>query len=271
MKPSRTVRIIPLAVLTALALVTFAFWNTTKHAQQQALVAEMPIAFAKKDVRDVMPTDHVFGNPMAPLILVTYGDFECPFCKDYHKTLKRIVKMYGKDGKVAMVMRHMPIAKLHPHSPTYALASECVAEQGGSVAFWKFADALFDKITPDTNVDSAGLIDLARDAGVSEDDFSLCMRNSNLMSRVEESFDEALQAGATETPFTMIITPYQQIAQQGAVPFPVMGAMIKAMLRNIGDVGYTTASDETMSNLFDSSDDEAEIQGVSAEETPTIP
>ena len=65
-----------------------------------------------KNVRPVGPTDWIRGNPNAPIIIVEYSDFECPFCKQYHQTLRRIVEEFGKDGKVAWVFRHFPISEL---------------------------------------------------------------------------------------------------------------------------------------------------------------
>ena len=65
-------------------------------------------------VKVVDSEDHIFGNPDAPVKLVEYSDFECPFCKRVHPTLKKIMADYGIDGEVAWVYRHFPLDSIHP-------------------------------------------------------------------------------------------------------------------------------------------------------------
>ncbi len=78
--------------------------------------------------------DHIRGNPDAPVTLVEYSDFECPFCKRFHPTVKRIVDEYG--GRVRWVYRHFPLDEIHPvKARREAAAAECAAELGGNDAF----------------------------------------------------------------------------------------------------------------------------------------
>ena len=94
-------------------------------------------------------SDHIRGNPAAPVTLVEYSDFECPFCKRFHTTAKRLVDESG--GRVKWVYRHFPLDELHPvKARQEAVASECAAELGGNDAFWKFADRLYE-LTPSNN------------------------------------------------------------------------------------------------------------------------
>lgn len=84
------------------------------------------------------PTDHIMGNKDAKVTIIEYSDFECPFCKQFHPTLERIVK--ENNGNVAWIYRHYP---LHQHSFEKLLAANCVAEIKGDDAFWKYSDLLF--------------------------------------------------------------------------------------------------------------------------------
>ena len=82
--------------------------------------------------------EHVLGNPAAPVTVIEYGDFECPYCAAAAPVLKQLVE--ESDGQVRLVFRHFPLADNHPHALTAALAAEAAAAQG---AFWPMHDLLF--------------------------------------------------------------------------------------------------------------------------------
>ncbi len=95
-------------------------------------------------VRPVSKTnDHIRGNPNAPVSLIEYSDFECPFCKRFHDTAKQIVQQYG--GKVNWVYRHFPLDFHNPAAQREAEAAECAAELGGNEAFWRFTDLIYTR------------------------------------------------------------------------------------------------------------------------------
>ncbi len=82
--------------------------------------------------------DHVLGNPNAKVTIIEYSDYECPFCKQFHPTLERIVK--ESEGNIKWIYRHYP---LHQNSVERLVAAECVGEIKGDDAFWKYSDLLF--------------------------------------------------------------------------------------------------------------------------------
>ncbi len=83
-------------------------------------------------------TEHVLGNPDAPVTVIEYGDFECPYCAAAAPVLRQLVA--ESDGRVRLVFRHFPLADNHPHALTAALAAEAAGAQG---AFWPMHDLLF--------------------------------------------------------------------------------------------------------------------------------
>ncbi len=92
----------------------------------------------KGDVPLSLPTDHIYGKQNAEITIIEYSDYECPFCKRIHPTLKKIVD--DSNGSVNWIYRHWP---LHQHSFEKLAAAECVAKIKGNDAFWKYSDLLF--------------------------------------------------------------------------------------------------------------------------------
>ncbi|MCA9366932.1 thioredoxin domain-containing protein [Candidatus Kaiserbacteria bacterium] len=93
-------------------------------------------------VRPVTAEDHIKGSLDAPIKIVEYSDFDCPFCTRAHETL---VEIMAENNDVAWVYRHFPLDSLHPNARTLATVSECVAKEGGNDAFWSFADGYFTR------------------------------------------------------------------------------------------------------------------------------
>lgn len=92
----------------------------------------------KGEVPDATDKDHIVGDINAPIVIIEYSDFECPYCKTFQTTLKTVVE--ESDGEVAWVYRHWPI---HQNSFEKLVAAECVAQLKGNDAFWKYSDLLF--------------------------------------------------------------------------------------------------------------------------------
>jgi protein-disulfide isomerase len=82
--------------------------------------------------------DHVAGAPDAPLELVMYGDFQCPFCTAAQPILRRVRDRLGE--RLRFAFRHFPLSEVHPDAERAAEASEAAAAQG---AFWEMHDALY--------------------------------------------------------------------------------------------------------------------------------
>jgi protein-disulfide isomerase len=84
-------------------------------------------------------TDHVLGEPRAPLQLVEFGDFECPNCRQAVPAVKLLLERYP--GKIRFAFRHFPLAEVHPHALAAAEVAEIAGAQG---KFWPMHDLLFD-------------------------------------------------------------------------------------------------------------------------------
>ncbi len=146
---------------------------------------------------DVDPElDHVRGPMNAPVTLVEYGDFECPYCGQAEPVVRELVRTFGND--LRFVFRHLPLVDVHEHAELAAEAAEAAAAQG---RFWEMHDRLMDNqaslIYPD-------LIRYARELGLDVDRFGEDLRSRRYATRIHRDITSADASGAAGTP-TMFV------------------------------------------------------------------
>ncbi|MBI2278879.1 MAG: thioredoxin domain-containing protein [Candidatus Brennerbacteria bacterium] len=199
--------LLPASIIIAGVLVAGSvIWSVGKRAETvpadsaNAGALEGPAIAAMRAVNE---NDQVRGSRDAKVVIVEYSDFECPFCKRFHDTMKATLEAYG--DKVAWVYRHYPIATLHTKAAKESEASVCVAELGGNDAFWKFADRIFE-LTPSNNgLDPAQLPVIAEYAGVARDAFESCLASGRHAGVIAASVAEAESIGVSGTPYAVFI------------------------------------------------------------------
>ncbi len=239
---------VPAAIVIAAGLIAGAIYLNGKD--QKATTPPDGTKTTEVTVRPVDQKDHIRGNPNAPIMLVEYSDYECPFCSQFHATMRRAIEKYGTTGKVAWVYRHLPLTQLHPNAPKIAAASECVSELGGQDAFWKFTDLVFSEkpIEKRNGQEYLGFTDMTRlsefagRAGVDKSKFDLCNNSGKYEDAINTSLSEAAAAGGTGTPYTLILAGNQILSTlPGAIPFDNYG----------GSDGKTQSGlDEIIANLI---------------------
>ncbi len=180
--------------------------------------------------------DHILGNPDAPVKLVEFSDFECPFCKRFHRTMKRLMDEYGKDGKVAWVYRHFPLDSLHSKARKEAQAAECANELGGNEAFWAFSDRLFEVTPANDRLDLALLPQIAQEIGLDRAAFEACLegdsRGGKYAAHIEADVQDAIASGGTGTPYSLVIAPNgKTFPINGAQPYAAVKAIIDLALK----------------------------------------
>lgn len=185
-----------------------------------------------KNVKPVsVQTDHIYGNPQAPISLIEYSDFECPYCKQFHPTARRIVDDYG--GRVNWVYRHFPLAFHNPGAQKQAEASECAAELGGNDAFWRYADRIFERTKSNgKGFPLENLVPLAAEIDLDDVAFRRCLDSGRHEQRVRQDFVEGTQAGVTGTPGNILRDNRtgQVIAIAGALPYERVRSNIERLL-----------------------------------------
>jgi protein-disulfide isomerase len=171
----------------------------------------------------VTSADWIKGDQNAPVTIVEYSDFQCPFCGAFYPTMQQVMADY--QGKVRWVYRHFPLTSIHPNAEPAAEASECAGEQG---KFWEFADKMF------TNQDSespAFYESTAVALGVNKAKFDACLAAKKYVSKIQAQAQGGASAGVNGTPGSYVISKNGTVQQiQGALPYASVKQMIDTAL-----------------------------------------
>ena len=165
----------------------------------------------------VTESDHASGSATAPVTLLEYGNFECPYCGQAFPVIAQVRKLLGDN--LRFVFRHFPMVSTHPHSLRAATAAEAAGVQG---KFWQMHDELF---THQHQLEDQHLFRYAKRIGLDIDRFSLDMTENILASRIEADYNRSLvNEHITGTPTLYI----NGVRWTGAVDVAPMLAAIKA-------------------------------------------
>lgn len=137
-------------------------------------------------------SNRIRGNSDAPVTIVEFSDFHCPFCKRVQPTLNELLSRY--DGKVRLVFRDFPLNNLHPQARAAAEAANCAGDQS---KFWEYHDLLFAQAP---RASSDDLKDYARTVGLNTEKFDNCIFQRTHHDAVQRDIDEATRVGMTGTP-----------------------------------------------------------------------
>jgi protein-disulfide isomerase len=171
-------------------------------AKQRREEQERPHRLAK-NAPPPSKDDHVYGNPDAPIALIEYSDFECPYCKRFHDSVKQLVD--GSNGKVSWIYRHFPLDGHNPGAEKQAEASECAAELGGNDGFWRFTDAIFARTrSGGRGFPVADLAPLAEELGMDKTKFNECLSSGRYADRVRQQLIDGQRAGINGTPGSIL-------------------------------------------------------------------
>jgi len=178
-------------------------------------------------MRPVSPDEHILGNPQAPVVIIEYADMDSSAAKEFRRTLAQVMADYGASGRIAWVYRHFPLVNQYPNSGRHAEASECVASLGNDEAFWKFMD-LLQAAAPDVETfDPEDYDTLVPQLGIRVDEFNECLAEGRFEDKVALDFEDALQAGAIASPFSIILIEGRDpITVKGAVPYGTLTRII---------------------------------------------
>jgi protein-disulfide isomerase len=132
------------------------------------------------------------GRADAPVMIVEFSDFQCPFCRKVQPTLKNLLAKY--EGKIGLAYRDFPLRGMHGQAELGAESSRCASEQG---KFWEYHDLLF--ANPD-KLNRVGLLELAHSAKLDEGQFASCLSSGKHRAEVEKDLQDGIRAGVMGTP-----------------------------------------------------------------------
>ena len=225
---------VPVAIICGFAMIAIAIYFTNQNQPAQpAAVADSAEEQSEGVPRAVDDTDYILGNPNAPILMVEYSDYDCPFCKQYHNTMQQIMDEFGVTGRVAWVYRQFPLGQLHPNSPRVSEAAFCVGELGGNDAFWNFTDQIFEERQPDEPTNVTKLLQYAQDSGIDGNAYVECMESGRHQQTVEDSIRDGFNAGARGTPYTVLIVGNQQAVISGAQPYETVKGIVENLVQQL--------------------------------------
>lgn len=136
--------------------------------------------------------DPVKGSPIAPVVIVEFSDFQCPFCRESKPIIAEIIKQNPE--AVKLIYRDFPVLTLHTEAVVAAEAANCAQKQG---AFWGYHDSLFD------NQESLGselYLALAQSMNLNIEQFTNCLDNHLTLAEIQKDLSDGVAAGVTGTP-----------------------------------------------------------------------
>jgi protein-disulfide isomerase len=162
------------------------------------------------------------GPENAPVTIVEFSDYQCPYCQMWHEqVLSRLMTEYA--GKIRFIYRDFPLGG-HPEAQPAAEAANCAGDQN---AYWEFQDSIFSGLY---GYGRSAYEQYALDLGLDIDKFSTCLDNRKYQAEVQEDYSDAIALGVQSTP-TFFINDRQVV---GAQPFETFQQIVEAELAKAG-------------------------------------
>ena len=175
----------------------------------------------EKENITMMDDDAIKGDVNAPITIIEFSDYQCPYCGRYvSETYGKIKENYIDTGKVRYVFRDFPLG-FHTNAKRAAMASECVREQGGDDAFWEYHDTLFEN---QNELSADKLKEYASGMGY---EIASCLDTEKYANEVDSDTKEGVSFGVSGTP-TFFINGKKLV---GAQPYSAFESVIEAALK----------------------------------------
>ncbi len=179
---------------------------------------------------DYSDDDPFMGKKNAPVTLIEWSDFQCPFCrKFFNDTLPKIKEKYIDTGKLKFVYRDFPLS-FHPNAIPMAIAADCAREQGGDKTFFAYHDKIFEGQNAlgngTVNLPRSELKQYAVDLGLKRNQFNDCLDTQKYRDEVMKDFADGQKVGVRGTPGFLL----NGRSISGAQPVAVFEAAIESAL-----------------------------------------
>lgn len=193
--------------------------------QEVAAKAQAEANKPKKVDGDFTDDDAVLGDEDAPVTIVEFSDYQCPYCgKFFRETLPAIKEKYIDTGKVKLVYRDLPLS-FHQDAYPMAHLAECVRDQKGDDAYFKIHDKIFE-LMGQSGIDSEAMLAYAAELGVDTDELTECTESDKFKQEIEGDIADANKVGINGTPGFIV----NNNVISGAQPFAAFESIIEAEL-----------------------------------------
>ncbi|MSU60595.1 MAG: DsbA family protein [Candidatus Staskawiczbacteria bacterium] len=173
------------------------------NAQKGGVQVNNNVPQAGPTVKVSMDDDAVLGEKNAPITMIEFSDYECPFCKrHFDQVYPGIKRDYIDTGKLKLVFRDfIAVAGHNPLATSQALAAECAGDQGGDAMYYKYHDEIFKKTTSNGNgMPVSYLATIATNLGLNTATFQQCLDSAKFKAEVDKDNTDANTAGVSGTP-----------------------------------------------------------------------
>lgn len=190
-----------------------------RAAQQEAAARATATAQAAQPADVPLGDAPAKGSPDAPVTIVEYSDYQCPFCLRHVQQTMPQLQTLIEAGRVRYVFKDFPIVRTHPQAPKAHEAARCARELGGDDAFWQMHDLIFanQDAWAGNSEHVAVLKSLATEAGLEQEPFDTCLDSGRFADAVQADLSEGQSLGVNGTP-TFFINGQRLV---GAQPFAV--------------------------------------------------
>ena len=211
------------------------FKNEIAKLELKILEKQLPTKQPNVPLKISTDNDPVIGKLDAPITIIEFSDFQCPFCAKFHmQTLPTIMDEYINKGTVKLVFRDFPIQSIHPNAVPASIAAECANEQG---EFEQMYHMLFEKQKEWSNLETSYAItafnQYASELQLNEEKFDSCIKNVKYIEEVQKDLNEGRTYGVTGTPgFFIGNEKIGFVELKGAQPFESFKKVIDSQLEN---------------------------------------
>jgi len=179
--------------------------------------------------------DPIRGDPNAPITIVEFSDYQCPFCaRFYTQTLPLLKEEYIDQGKVNFVYRDFPIQSIHPNALSAAVAAECADDQQ---KYWEYHDMLFERQNSWAKLDNDSVISTfskySTELGLEQEQFDACLGSGKYLQEVQNDLNDGRNYQVTGTPgFFIGNEKIGFVKINGAQPFDSFKKIIDSQLNS---------------------------------------
>lgn len=177
---------------------------------------------------DLVDDDAVMGDESAPLTLVEFSDYQCPYCqRHFNQTTPLIRQNYIDTGKVKYVFRDFPLS-FHSDAKQAAAGAECAREQGGDDMYFEMNESIFTG--SQSSISLSTLSGYAEDLGLNTADFDNCVKSGKYDTEVDKDIAAGASYGINGTPGFVITNGEKSIRLSGALPYSEFEKEFDALL-----------------------------------------